>query len=112
MHFLPDMEDPYFDPDQWPEALADVRGREHEFAVFESMDSRMAFSVMTDFVRELRKDPHREELEDALSGPKPFQNFKFKVENSPYREDWFNYLFRAHMDWVKSQLHCYELVSY
>jgi len=111
MHFLPDMEDPYFDPDQWSETLDDVLGKEDEYAVFESMDNRMAYSVMQDFVHNLHEDWLRDELEFALASPKPMQDFKFKVENSPYREDWFNYRFRAHMDWVKSQLNCYELVG-
>lgn len=111
MHFLPNTDDPYFDPEMWQDALTDVKGREEEYLIFETMDSSHAYRVMQEFTFELAQSKIRNELEMVLSGPKPFKNFNLCVESSDVREEWFNFKFDAHMDWVKSQVNCYELVS-
>jgi hypothetical protein len=110
MYFLPNLEDPFFDPEQWKEVLEELQGREDEFLVFQKMDSSHAFRVMEEFTLSLPIAALRTELEAALSGSRPFHCFTSRVEMSKQRENWYNYRFDAHMDWVKSQVNCYELV--
>jgi hypothetical protein len=111
MYFLPDINDPLLDPEPWSDLLSQVEGRESEFAIFESMSGRMVYATMLDFTYHLESSSVKDDLEFALRSHKPIQNFKFRVENSPFREEWFNFRFKAHMEWVRSQLNCYELVS-
>lgn len=111
MYFLPDMNDPLLDPEPWSDVLSQVEGRESEFAIFESMNGRMVYATMLDFTHHLESSSVKDDLEFALRSHKPIQNFKFRVENSALREEWFNFRFKAHMEWVRSQLNCYELVN-
>ncbi|MEM9052478.1 MAG: hypothetical protein AAGC47_10535 [Bacteroidota bacterium] len=111
MIFLPNSDDPYYDPEMWDDAFVDVAGREQEYLVFETMDSSHSYRIMEDFTFNLASCELKYELERALQGPKPFQRFKQSVERSNLRESWYNYKFDAHMDWVKSQVNCHQLVG-
>lgn len=111
MHFLPSLEDPFFDPDQWEEVLTLVQGHEDEYLVFQKMDTTHAFRVMENFTGSLKDSTDRSLLEAALFGARPFHFFNERVERSELREEWANYKFQAHKDWVRSQVECYELVS-
>jgi hypothetical protein len=111
MYFLPSLEDPFFDPSKWEDVLTDVQGHEEEFLVLQAMDSSHSFRIMQSFAFSLNKSPIRTELEYALSGPSPFHHFNSRVEDSALHEEWADYKFNAHMEWVKSQVDCFELVS-
>lgn len=111
MYFLPSIEDPYFDPSQWEDVLIDVQGHEEEFLVFQTMDSSHTFRIMENFVFSLNESAMRSDLEYALLGRRPFHYFHSRVETSSLREEWADFKFKAHMEWVKSQENCYELVS-
>lgn len=111
MLFLPNRHDPYFDPDLWEEAFEDVHGREDEYLVFETMDSSHSYRIMQEFTHSLDAGKLKCELETALGRTKPFKRFREALENSDFKESWYNYKFEAHMDWVKSQVSCHELVS-
>ena len=111
MYLLPNLEDPYFDPDQWQDVLTDVLGHEDEYLVFQTMDSSHSFRTMQNFAFSLNESLIRSDLECALSGPRPFHNFNSRLAQSPLREEWADFKFNAHMEWVKSQVDCYELVS-
>lgn len=111
MYFLPNVEDPYFDPSQWEDVLADLQGHEDEFLVFQTMETPHSFRIMQNFAFSMIDCAMRNELECALSGPRPFHRFNARVENSPMSEKWADFKFKAHMEWVKSQVNCYEVVS-
>ncbi|MGB6036857.1 MAG: hypothetical protein WBG42_11365, partial [Cryomorphaceae bacterium] len=110
MYFLPNFDDPYFDPSQWEDVLTSVQGHEDEYLVFQTMDTSLSFRIMQSFAYSLEKSSIRSELENALSKPRPFHYFNARVEGSPIQTDWADFRFNAHMDWVKSQVNCYELV--
>ncbi|MCZ4408990.1 UPF0158 family protein [Cryomorphaceae bacterium 1068] len=110
MYFLPNLDDPYFDPSQWEEVLTSVQGHEEEYLVFQTMDSSHSYRIMQDFASSLTDSPIRADLEYALSGPRPFHNFNSRLAHSVLREKWADFRFNAHMDWVKSQVNCYDLV--
>lgn len=111
MYFLPDLNDPYVDTDQWADVISDVSGNEDQYLVLQTMDSSHAYRIMQNFTFSLKESAIRSELEEALSGQRPFHHFSSTLEHSPLREKWADYRFNAHMEWVKSQVNCYELVS-
>lgn len=111
MYFLPNFNDPFFDPSQWEDVLSDIQGHENEYFIFQTMDSSHSFRIMQNFTLSLDESLIRTDLEYALSGPRPFHNFNSRLTHSALREEWADFKFNAHMDWVKSQVYCYELVS-
>jgi len=61
----------------------------------EPMCSRESFTIMDQFVRQLRDTTYRNRLIDALHERKPFARFKQIIDNSPYRQDWFEFKNKA-----------------
>lgn len=57
----------------------------------EPMQSNESFQVMESFVNEITDSSFQKQLVNALSNRKPFANFKHLVENSDYRQPWFDY---------------------
>lgn len=110
MYFLPCKDDPCFNPMQWEDVLIALEGNENDFLVFQIMDSAHSFAVMQGFIWSLQESFIRTELEKALNGSNPTHHFNLLVEVSDLSEEWSNYRFDAHMDWVKSQVKCYEMV--
>jgi len=111
MYFLPNLEDPYFDPTQWEDILVHIQGHENEYLVFQTMDSSHSYRIMENFTSSLDESDTRLDLELALARPRPFHHFNALVRDSLMNEKWADFKFSAHMDWVKSQIDCYELVS-
>lgn len=57
----------------------------------ESMHSSEAFQIMEDFTNEVEDALLRNKLINALNNRKPFSNFKWIVEGSEYRQNWFDF---------------------
>jgi len=57
----------------------------------EPMESHDSFKIMENFVDEIKDTSIQERLKNALSRKKPFANFKYLVENSEYRQQWFDF---------------------
>lgn len=55
------------------------------------LDSRDSFKIMESFAEKMEDDKFRNQLIYALNNRKPFANFKWKIDNSPYRQDWFDF---------------------
>jgi len=72
---------------------------------FEPLESQESFRIMSDFADSLKDDRLQHRLVNALNNRKPFANFKFIVENSEYRQDWFDFRQRYLERYVK------ELIS-
>ena len=58
---------------------------------FEPLESQESFRIMSDFTDSLKDDKLQHRLVNTLNNRKPFANFKFIVENSEYRQDWFDF---------------------
>ena len=43
----------------------------------------------------------REKAENILSRPKPFWNFKNLIEQSEFRQVWFDFRLNENMEWLK-----------
>jgi len=54
----------------------------------ESYDS---FKVMERFAEKMSDAGMREKLMDALNRRRPFSNFKHLIDNSDYRQEWFDF---------------------
>jgi hypothetical protein len=57
----------------------------------EPRDSRESFRIMEGFVSEIDDQKLQKQLINALSNHRPFANFKYRVESSPCRKEWFAY---------------------
>ena len=55
------------------------------------MESHDSFQIMENFVDEVTEASLQKQLITALNKPKPFANFKFLIENSEYRQYWFDF---------------------
>jgi len=72
---------------------------------FEPLESNESFEIMEMFTQQLEDKKLQSQLVYALSHKKPFANFKFHVDNSNYRQDWFD--FKKH----QLEIHVKELLS-
>jgi hypothetical protein len=58
---------------------------------FEPLESHESFQIMEEFTENLEDKKLKGELFDALSRRKPFANFKNIIDNSRYRQSWFDF---------------------
>ena len=58
----------------------------------EPMESFESFSIMERFTNEVDDLSFRKKLSKALQRKKPFSNFKYLIESSDYRQQWFDFL--------------------
>lgn len=106
-----DFSDLYVDTEFWQEDMDELENNRLNYFEIEKMSSREAFIVMENFVDHV-KDPNlKDRLVNALNRRKPFQNFKYEVEDSEYREKWFEYRLKEQCKWVKRQLKAYESIE-
>lgn len=101
------------DPDGfWKKDLREVEKNAKHYVEIERMDSNEAFRVMADFARTISDDNFRRRVDRALSQRKPFQNFRYEIDNSgTYREQWFDYKKQRLVEWVKSILEVNDLYT-
>ncbi len=104
IEWLPDVDDPYFDPELWQELIDKIEDDWDNYAVFEQMSSRQAFQVMEDFAHAVPDPEFKNKALERLERRKPFQNFKDLVDHSEYRQDWFDFKQKAYIAFVKEQI--------
>lgn len=66
------------------------QGWEH-YTTIEPLDSYESFQVMEDFADWVPNPQIKHRLTEALKHRKPFAHFKQIVDQSPYRQDWFDF---------------------
>ncbi|MCD6090475.1 MAG: hypothetical protein J7J72_03150 [Bacteroidales bacterium] len=70
----------------------DIKHLEWEnYISFEPLHSSESFKIMEDFTNILDDKILQGKLINTLNRRKPFANFKDLIDNSQYREDWFNF---------------------
>jgi ribosomal protein L11 methylase PrmA len=83
------------DEDDFKEAfradLEKVKKHQPDFIKIEVLQSFESFKLMELFVEQLTDKKLQSELENVLANKKPFQNFKNKIDNSDFRQDWFDF---------------------
>lgn len=78
--------------DLYQEVYDKVAGWEHSIRI-EPLESRESFQIMECFIEICIPDNDmiKVRLWNAISKRKPFQNFKFIIDNSEYRQCWFDF---------------------
>jgi hypothetical protein len=60
---------------------------------------------MADFTEGIDNAGLQNKLINALNRSKPFQNFKWQIDNSgEYRQQWFEFKKMRYIQWVKEQI--------
>ncbi len=104
IEYHPDSEEFYSVPEPWHDILDKIQADRNNYIRFEKMDSNQGFRVMEDFAWSLTDIDFRDQILARLSKRKPFQNFKFLIDSSEYRQDWFDFKKKAYIEWVKEQI--------
>ena len=83
------------DEDDFKEAFRDdlekVKKHQADFVKIEVLQSFESFKIMELFVEQLPDIKLQAELENVLANKKPFQNFKNRIDNSNFRQNWFDF---------------------
>jgi len=84
-----------WDEDDFKEAFETeferIEKQKKDLIKLEGLESFESFKIMEQFVDQLPDEALKEELEFVLANKKPFQKFKYLVEESNFRTDWFNF---------------------
>ena len=97
--------DLFFDEENpWQDVIDKIENNKNEYIRIEQMDSNQSFRVMEYFIEKIESEQLRKKLVIALNRPKPFRNFKYLIDNSDYRQNWFDYKFDQNILWVKEQI--------
>lgn len=97
-----------WDEDDFKEAFESefekVEKQKKDIIKLEGLESFESFKIMEQFVDQLPDVELRGELEYVLENKKPFQKFKYIVEGSDFRKDWFEFKQSALEKRVEQQL--------
>lgn len=104
LEHYPDPDNIYFEPEPWQETMDKIQSDQGNYIRFNQMDSWQSFQVMEDFASSIADDNFRTQLINLLSQRKPFSKFKYTIDNSSYRQNWFDFKEGAYIKWVHEQL--------
>ncbi|MGB1314192.1 MAG: UPF0158 family protein [Bizionia paragorgiae] len=71
--------------------LKKVTTNKAEYIKIEGIESFESFKIMQRFITQIADKQFQSELETVLERKKPFQNFKYSIDNSDYRQNWFDF---------------------
>jgi ribosomal protein L11 methylase PrmA len=86
------------------DSLEEIEKHKKDFIKLEVLESFESFKIMERFVEQLSDKKLQSELENVLANKKPFQNFKYLIDQSDYRQDWFDFKLKELEKIVESQL--------
>jgi len=93
------------DEEPWEEELEEIEEHWDDYFEFVGFESHESFQIMVDFAESI--DDHRlqNRLIGALNKRKPFQHFKWEIDNSgEFRQQWFDYKRMCYIQRVKDQI--------
>lgn len=73
------------------ESLEKIEKYHSDFIKFEALESFESFKIMERFVEQVADEKLKNDLENVLTNKKPFQNFKYKIDHSEFRQSWFEF---------------------
>jgi len=89
----------------WEEESKEIDENWADYFEFEILESRESFQIMADFADSVTDTRMQDKLVNALNNRKPFQNFKWQIDNSgEYRQKWFAFKKTRYIQWVKKQI--------
>lgn len=71
--------------------LTRVEKEKADLIKFEVLESFESFKIMERFVEQLPDHKFQSELDNVLANKKPFQNFKYLIDHSDFRKEWFEF---------------------
>jgi antirestriction protein ArdC len=71
--------------------LKKVNKNKTEFIKIEVLESYESFKIMERFIDQIADAEFKTNLENILQRKKPFQNFKNSIDNSDFRQKWFDF---------------------
>lgn len=92
------------EPELWQDVLDSIELDFDKYIKFKKMDSSQSFQVMVDFVDQIDSPGFKTKLLEILNRSKPFRHFKHAIDNSDYREDWFEHKSKMYENWVRQQI--------
>ncbi len=94
-HWVNDFQDIYDKVDGW-----------NNFVRIDPPESWQSFAIMEDFIGSCIPDgdPVKHRLSETLSRRHPFRNFKFIIDDSRYRQQWFDYKQSRIEEFVREQI--------
>lgn len=93
------------DEEPWAEDIKEIENNWDDYFEFEGMSSNTSFNLMVDFAESIDNQRLQDKLFKVLNRTKPFQNFKWQVDNSgEYRQKWFDFKNKRFIEWVKEQI--------
>ena len=84
--------------------LETIEKHQADFIKFDVLQSFQSFKIMEQFVKLITDQMLKAELEQILANKKPFQNFKYKIDHSEFRQNWFDFKRNALEKIVVNQL--------
>jgi Uncharacterised protein family (UPF0158) len=94
-----------YDDEDWREEIDKVENDPGNFIEIEPMDSKTGYRIMESFIEDLKDEPANERLMQAITGKKPFANFKIQLHEFPELVDqWYAYKENYTIDFIREQL--------
>lgn len=90
--------------DAFSSELQKIAKNKTEFIKIEVLESFDSFKIMERFISQISDKQLQTELENILVRKKPFQNFKNRIDNSDFRQNWFDFKRSELEKIVKNQL--------
>ncbi len=93
------------DEEPWEEDSKEIDNNWDDYFEFAGFESYESFQIMVDFAESVADEKLQTKLINALNKSKPFQNFKWQIDNSgDYRQQWFDYKRMRYICWIKEQI--------
>jgi len=91
---IPDIDDDWDETefeDLFKADLKKIKKQKKDLIKIEPLESYESFKIMEQFVEQITDQVYKSQLEDLLQRQKPFQNFKHSIEQSKFRQAWFDF---------------------
>lgn len=93
------------DEEPWEEVWNEIEDNWDDYFEFKGLESHESYQIMADFAENVENKRLQNNLINALNRRKPFQNFKWHIDNSgEYRQQWFDFKKMRYIEWVKEQI--------
>ena len=97
------------DEDYQEDEYKEIDENFEDYFEFQGFDSHEFFQIMADFAEIVDDSILQNKLINALNRPKPFQNFKWQIDNSgEFRQRWFDFKNRCYISSIKTQIDLYS----
>jgi hypothetical protein len=91
-------------PEPWNKIIRKIENEWTDVMIIEKLESKDSFRIMEDFVFEIDDEILKEDLIKILSRKSPFAYFKAEIDESDYRQKWFDFRAQKYEEYVREQL--------